>query len=348
MKVQKIDVSRFRLFQEKTLYLEPGINFIVGENARGKTTWLEALYLLMAGKSFRTPQMGDLIQEGESFFRVEVHFEKWGVPQHLKMAQDSSERKLQYNASPLNSLIGLVGILQGVLLAPHDIELIKGAPSARRRYLDFQMAQVDPLYIHHLVRISRGIKQRNAEIRSGKFQAIDAFEEAIAHSAAYIIQEREKVSATLNDLLKEYYYKISGKNDPVDLKYHASLGGGTPLDILNKLRGHRSRDIRLGYTALGTHRDDLFFSISGKPARHFASEGEIRSIAWALRLAEWELIRRRSQEDPLLLVDDMGISLDPSRIKNLFDIFLNLGQVIITSSSKSHLINNYNFNIIEC
>lgn len=319
----------------------------MGENAKGKTTLLEALYLLMAGRSFRTPQMNDLMREGSSFFHIETYFEKWGIPQALKMTLQGQERRIQYNSSTLGSLSSLLGILQGVLMAPHDIELIKGAPSVRRHYLDFQIAQVDPLYMHHLTRYSKGIKQRNAQIRMRNVKSIEIFEEVIAQSANYIISQRTTAVSEINSLLNDYYHKITGKNERICLRYHSSLGSANVQKILEKLHSTRARELDLGFTLVGTHRDDLLTLITDKPAKIFASEGEMRSLVAALKLAEWERMRLTTRELPLLLVDDMGISLDPIRLKGLWQTFSKMGQVIITSANYFSFSNNSDFNIIS-
>lgn len=347
MLVRKVDVRSFRIFEEKSIDLSPGLNFISGENARGKTTLLEAIYLLMAGRSFRTEQMNHLIREGSDFFRLEVGFEKWGILQDLKMSLQGPEKRVLYNSTALGSLSGLLGIMQGVLLAPHDIELIKGPPPVRRHYLDFQIAQVDPLYIHHMMRYSKALKQRNAQIRFRKTQAIEVFEASIALSAAYIISQRESAAKELSILLESYYKRISGKPAKASLRYHSSFGDPDYEKILEKLKVSRAKDLDLGFTSLGVHRDDLTLSIEGKAARHFASEGETRSLVTALKLSEWERMRVQSGEDPLLLVDDMGISLDNARLNNLFDVFSRINQIIVTSAINSPLINDFDYNIIR-
>ena len=347
MQVRKLEVRSFRIFEEKSIDLFPGLNFISGENARGKTTLLEAIYLLMAGRSFRSDQMNHLIREGSDFFRLESSFEKWGIPQELKLSLKGSEKRIQYNSSTLSSLSGLLGIMQGVLLAPHDIELIKGPPPVRRHYLDFQIAQVDPLYIHHVMRYTKALKQRNMQIRFRKTHAIEIFEASIALSAAYIIQKREAAVNELSFLLASYYKKISGKSDLASLRYLSSFGSPDYEKILEKLKISRPKDLELGYTSIGIHRDDLSLAIDGRAARHFASEGEVRSLVTALKLAEWERMRSEAGEDPLLLVDDMGVSLDHSRLSNLFDVFSTIGQIIVTSALELPLINKTSYNIIS-
>ena len=347
MLVRKVEACSFRIFEEKSIDLSPGVNFISGENARGKTTLLEAIYLLMAGRSFRTEQMNHLIREGSDFFRLQASFEKWGIPQELKMSLKGPEKRIFYNSTSLSALSGLLGIMQGVLLAPHDIELIKGPPPVRRHYLDFQIAQVDPLYIHHVMRYSKALKQRNMQIRFRKTQAIEVFETSIALSAAYIIQQREAATRELSSLIDSYYKKISGKPQKASLRYQSSFGEPNEEKILEKLKLSRSKDLDLGYTSIGVHRDDLILGIEGKAARHFASEGETRSLVTALKLAEWKRMRDQSGEDPLLLVDDMGISLDNSRLNNLFDVFSTVGQIIITSATELSVINKLDYNIIK-
>lgn len=347
MQVRKVEVGSFRIFEEKSIDLFPGVNYISGENARGKTTLLEAIYLLMAGRSFRTEQMNHLIREGSDFFRLEANFEKWGIPQNLRMSLKGSEKRIHYNSSSLNALSSLLGIMQGVLLAPHDIELIKGPPQVRRHYLDFQIAQVDPLYIHHVMRYSKSLKQRNMQIRQRKMQAIEVFEASMALSASYIICQREAAVQELSRLLESYYQNISGKGEKASLRYHSSFGEPNYEKILEKLKISRPRDVDLGFTSLGVHRDDLSLNIDGKSAKNFASEGEVRSLVTALKLAEWERMRIQSGEDPLLLVDDLGISLDNSRLNNIFEIFSSIGQIIVTSVMELPLINKTNYNIIR-
>lgn len=311
---------------------QPGINVIAGQNASGKTTLLEGIYLLMAGRSFRTSQMSDLFQTGLSHFYVDAGFEKSGVKQSLKMSQSNAERGIFHNSTPLPNLGSLLGILQGVLLAPQDIDLVKGAPAVRRHYLDLQMAQVDPLYVHHLLRYSKSLKNRNAMLKTRKLDGIEGFEESMAYSAAYILRQRMSITLELEGLLKEVYHEISGKNEPISLHYRSSLGTNVNT-ILEKLAAHRPRDREMGYTTIGPHRDDLKIQIYDREVKSFASEGEMRTMAAALRLAEWQRMRRRMQEPPMLLIDDFGISLDPGRSSSFANMVKNLGQVIITQAS---------------
>jgi DNA replication and repair protein RecF len=341
--VHCLKVTSFRLFEKKTVRFAPGINVISGPNAVGKTTLLEAMYLLLTGRSFRTKELKDLIRQGDAFFQGHLYFEKSSVEQELKLTARPTEKKLVHNSTELTSLSSVLGILTGVLLAPHDMDLIKGSPDIRRRYLDVQLAQVDPLYIHHLVRYTRSLKQRNWMLRTKKINAMAAFEELLAPSAFYIITKRKQLVEALQKELNPLYGQISGQADCINLQYHSSLSQmKSPLEISDKLKEHRHKDMEVGYTQLGIHRDDLKLHLNQKEAKAFASEGEIRSLAATLRLAEWHKMRSTTQEMPLFLVDDFGLSLDEKRAAHLEEIFQHMGQVIITSAMNHKSLTNHN------
>lgn len=338
MLIERLFLRAFRLFDEKQVDFKPGINVIFGRNASGKTTLLEGIYLLMAGRSFRTSQMSNLFQTNLSHFYVDLRFEKSGVKQTLKMSQSSDERGIMHNSTSLPNLGSLLGILQGVLLAPQDIELVKGSPSVRRHYLDLQIAQVDPLYVHHLLRYSKGLKNRNALLKLRQMEAIEGFEESMAFSAAYILKQRKNLLLELEELLKELYHKISDKDEPILLQYRSSLSSATEAGaILEKLAAHRNKDREMGYTMMGPHRDDLKIQILEREVKTFASEGEMRTMAAALRLAEWQRMRKIMQEPPLLLIDDFGISLDLDRASRFAKLVAQLGQVIITQAADTKI-----------
>lgn len=345
MHIQRLKVGNFRLFQAKQLDLAHGVNLIMGENGVGKTSLLEAVYLFISGRSFRSTQPADLMLEGNNHFHLEISFEKGSIEQNLKMAIHGNERKLQYNSTLIPTISGLLGILQGTLLAPHDIELIRGAPSVRRHYLDLQLAQVDPLYVHHLMRYQKALRQRNFLLKAKQFKTILAFEEPLALSAAYIVNERRKLLNELEQHVQEIYPALTPRKETVALRSAFSLGQDNTLTrelFLEKYSAMRSKEAHIGHTLIGPHKDDFKILLQNKEARSFASEGEMRSLAATLRLAEWQRLQNNMQEKPLLLVDDFGISFDAKRAARLGEWLNRLGQVMITSATDNH--KNY-FNV---
>lgn len=179
------------------IHFSPGINWIMGKNAQGKTNLLEALYFLSTGRSFRTPHLKELIQEGSSYFYLEAEMEKEGVIQLLKASFDGENKHVQHNAKQYAHFISLIGLLPHILFAADDTMLITGPPAIRRKFLNMHIAQIDPLYIHHLGRFARAVAQRNQLIRQKVENTIDSWEETMAESALYLMEKRAKLIAEI-------------------------------------------------------------------------------------------------------------------------------------------------------
>ncbi len=343
MLLHKLLVRDFRPFEQRELLPGPGVNLIVGANAVGKTSLLEALYLLVTGSSFRAKHAKELVREGAEGCQVEAHFEKASVPQQLHYTYFQEEKRVRHNGNFLPHAGGLLGLLPGVLLAPQDIELIRGAPLVRRRYLDLQLAQVDPLYVHHLIRYKKALKQRNALLKRGQTKLLGLFEEPLAHSASYLVGKRLEIIRFLEERVSRNYREITGKEDIVTLAYLGS-SDCTPAYYLQEFQRQRKRELEVGHTLTGPHKDDLALFLKEKDAKWFGSEGEVRSLSAALKLAEWEAICEQTGEKPLLLIDDFALSFDQSRAHAFASRLTELGQVLITATDDCK--NNFkNFNI---
>lgn len=341
--IHTLRINSFRRFEKYRLELSPGINLLEGDNAKGKTTLLEPIYLGVTGRSFRTSQLTDLIQNGREACQFEIYFRKNKIDQQIKFALRKGEKKIQYNSSFLSSSLPLLGILQGVLLCPKDVDLIRGSPEHRRHYLDLQIAQVDPLYVHHLSRYTKALKQRNWMLREKKGAALEVFEQMLAQAAAYIVPRRLKLITGLQNRMERLYSLLSAQSESIQLIYQPSIGDNHSIEkLVEKWRNSRSKELDLGYTLAGPHRDDFKVLLASKSAKEFASEGEIRSLAAILRLSEWEEMQLATGLQPLLLVDDFGMSLDQKRLENFWNIFKTLGQVIVTSTHSPVFSSNYN------
>lgn len=339
MKVSSLQLTHFRLYQEAFFDFDPGINVICGENARGKTSLLEALYFLITGRSFRHAGVVDMMRREASFFAIESLFEKNGMEQKLRVSGDGKERKILYNSTIYPSAATLLGVLRGVVFAPDDAALVKGGPALRRQYLDMQIAQIDPLYVHHLTRYHRAMKQRNTLLRMKQTAAIEAWEHEMALSASYIVMQRFQAVSELEIKAAELHRDLTGDPQQLKISYKgpaAAREGQKALQDYLTMQYHklRKREMELGGATLtGPHRDDLLIAIGEQEARFFASEGQQRSCVAALKLAEWQQMRLKSDEPPLMLVDDVGISLDAGRRDRLLKHLQNLGQVFLTTTT---------------
>lgn len=339
MFLRKLYLHNFRCYSDAAFEFCPGINTICGPNAQGKTTILEAIHYLITGSSFRTTQLSDLTAIGQQGFYLEADFVKHGVEQKLRISCSGKDRKIVHNSTVCSSTSSLLGLLQGVVTTPDDVALVKGAPVVRRQFLDLQIAQVDPLYVHHLTRYHRAMRQRNALLKAKSHTALDSWEHEMANSAAYVTIQRNRASVDLQSSGSELHKALTGNPEDLSLGYKSSA----PLSSDHAgLRNHyseqfqrlRHREMLLGCTLTGPHKDDMTIAIGGKEVRFFASEGQQRSCVAALHLAEWHRLNTIADETPLMLIDDLGISLDNTRRDRLLAHVCGLGQVFLTTTQE--------------
>lgn len=335
--LQRLYLRRFRRYDEVIFHFDSQLNKIVGPNAYGKTTILEAIHFLMNGRSFRTQQAADLIQYGQDYFYIEGSFIKQGIEQTLKISHDGNEKKIMHNSTICPSAANLLGLLQGVVVTPDNASLVKGSPILRRHFLDLQIAQIDPLYVHHLTRYSKAMRQRNVLLKSKDFTTIKGWEKEMSNAAAYVTLQRRQAVEDLQHLVKSLHKMLMDEESLLSLDYRSS---GQEISSLQSLSEHylkqwdkmRSREKEIGITLYGPHRDDFIIKIADRDARFFASEGQQRSCVMALRLAEWQRLYNLTQERPLMLIDDVGIGLDHIRRRKLLEHLSTLGQVFLTST----------------
>lgn len=325
--LKSLYLRNFRNYKETEVALSPGLNVFFGDNAQGRTNLLEAIYLIATGQSFRTQSLTELIRAGETFFFLEGEIIRDGVAQTIKLSFDGQHRRLQLGANQYPSFHPLLGILPSVLYTPYDIELISGSPAERRRFLNLHLAQSDPLYVHHFTRFWRSMKQRGCLLRSKNQDGIECWEAEMASSAEYIAKARQEMVEELKEPLQERGKKLTSEKEEHELHLHLSQS----KTYLNQLQKNRMREMELGLTLTGPHRDDLSLLIDGKAARLFASEGQKKTAIAALRLAEWKRLCKRTGSSALMGIDDLDLHLDDARQKRLRDCLGELGQVFITT-----------------
>lgn len=338
MYLKSLYLHNFRLYREAFFEFSPDINLICGQNAIGKTSLLEAIYFLTSGgASFRTNQISHLIHHGASYFYLEAQFVKHGIEQRLKITYGSKERKIVLNNTVYPSVSGLCGLLLGIAFSPEDITLINGPPQGRRHFLDAQLSQADPLYSHHLSRYHRAMRQRNYLLKAKTIHSIESWEYEMALSASYISQKRFQLANQLETKAQALHQVMTGESSALKIVYDASCKAEQePQKLrqyyLEQYRKNRVREMVFAATLCGPHKDDLTISMEGKEVRYFASEGQQRSVAAILRFAGWERLHQMTEEKPLMLIDDLGASLDEERCKRIIFRLEALSQVFITST----------------
>ena len=334
MWIEKLILRNFRNYEYAEISFCNGTNMIQGENAQGKTNILEAFSLLSTGKSLRTPHLQDTIRQGSSSFFIEAHFQKEGVDQRLSLSFDGISKKINHNQTAYSSFISLLGIIPSVLITSDDISFIIGSPAERRRFIDMHIAQIDPLYVYHLGRYFKAMKQRNALLKQQIESSLSPWEQIMASAACYITIARKNHLQLLSPLAEKYMNILSQSKDQLNLQYQTSLslqGEDLSSQYFAHWQKSRKRDLLLKSTLTGPHRDDISLLINEKPAKLFGSEGQKWCFVIALRLAQRDIFFQELGSSPLIAIDDFGTHLDNKRNKALLDHIAELGQTFLTS-----------------
>jgi DNA replication and repair protein RecF len=348
-------LSEFHLYQYRNIQSfdwkpHERANLLIGSNAQGKTNLLEAIFLLGTSKSLRMgAESDDLIMEGkkEAFVQGKVRRDEPQVSRELEVLLKREEpRQVRLNGKKLSPLSKIFGQLSVVLFVPEDLQLVKAGPAARRYYLDLEISQASPLYLAALQSYQRALKQRNGAIRMvaegrAKWDAVEAFDEGLVQSGAQIVQFRAEAIAEIAPLAAAVQARVAGsEKERLELRYSSSImpaSGESGLDALahefrRKLRSRAQEERLRGSTLSGPHRDDMEISLSGKTARLFASQGQQRSTALALKLAEVQFLAKRLNENPVLLLDDVLSELDLDRQSALLGLLDEHVQTFVSST----------------
>ena len=338
MFVRELTLQHFRLFRDLHAELRQGLNYFYGKNAQGKTSLLEALCLLSTGKSFVTHLSREMIAFGENHFFIRTRVERASGSLDIRFGQDRHQKMVSVNGSPLKTLSMLLGRLDTVLFTPLDFDLVAAPPEIRRRYLDIQLSQASGEYLEALKIYNRVLKQRNALLKqpSCDRKELKTWTEELVSSGAVLTDLRRKAVERIEKYCIHFLEGISGAKERLKIRYQSFLKGDSPEDageyFLERLRQLHDQERRLGYTLLGPHRDDLEFELNGFDASRYASRGQLKSIAIALKFSESANLRKLKGYWPVLLIDDIFSELDEERQRAVFRFFEEGQQVILASN----------------
>ena len=353
MECNRIRIKHFRNITEADVSFDPGVNILVGENAQGKTNLLEAIHFAALGKSFRTTHDEDLIQFGESFCEISLDFSDSIRPQNISVRMMSGKRRqIEHNHVKITRLSDVVGAFRTVLFCPEHLSLIKDGPSERRNYLDIAISQLYPVYLKSLQRYNQILKQRNQLIKRAEddkktfLDTVEFWSSQLAHEAAVIARYRYRYLKMASEHIQTCFAEMTGEREIPNAVYMGSSHGepesyenaeATEKAYFELLTTHYDREIGAGSTLWGIHKDDIDIRINDKPARAFASQGQQRSLALAMKLAEGEVCASICGEKPVFLFDDVFSELDSSRRAYLSGK-MKERQVIITTCEPSGIM----------
>ena len=330
MALLNLDISGFRNLASAHINLAPQGNYFFGPNAAGKTSILEAVYYLAIGRSFRRARDNDMRGFDADVMRVTGTDD---AGNEAAIRTDGREKRIELNGRSLDRLSEYLGWLPVVALLLDDIDLVRGAPSQRRGYLDFAIAKADRAYLAELARYRHVLAQRNRVLtRNGTEETHVLWEGELARAAVPVMERRSQVVERLLASASEYSVRLGG--NPVEFVYRPSVpfGADAAERLAAKLAETRRRSVELGHTVVGPHRDDFSVGGSGRSLRRFGSVGEQRLAAIALRLAEAKLLAEVSGREPVLLLDEVASELDSDRGASVLGLVREHGQLLYAAA----------------
>ncbi len=333
--IRELRLKNFRIYDALFMECDPSLNIIVGENAQGKTSIIEAIYTLGLTKSHKTAKDYPLIKEGADYAKISAKATLKNREALLEVVFSQEGKKAKYNHIDHPRLSDYIGYMNVVMFAPEDLDLVKGSPSERRRFLDLEIGQVNRHYVYHLNQYKKRLRERNEHLKalqrkhSEPDALLDVLDDQLMHYGLKIIRARASFVDMLRDKLKPLYEALSGE-DAVNFRYEPSV---TEKTFQEEMRKKRKIDVVTGATSIGPHRDDCGFYFKDTEVKRTASQGQIRTLALALKLAVVDIIKESKGHPPIVLLDDVFSELDASRQNKLMNLLETETQVFITTTS---------------
>ena len=320
------------------------INIIYGDNAQGKTNILESMYVCATSKSHRGSKDREIIRFDNDESHIKVNVKKndmnYRIDMHLKK---NKPKGIAVNGIPIKRAVELFGILNIVFFSPEDLNIIKNGPSERRRFIDMELSQLDKIYLDCLINYNKVVNQRNSLLKEYAFSgrediisSLDIWDMQLVKYGNDVIKSREKFVKEINDLVKSIHTKLSGDREQLEIIYEPCV---KEQDFESELVRVRDRDLKFKCTNIGPHKDDMCFLINGMDVRKYGSQGQQRTAALSLKLAEIELVKQIIHDTPVLFLDDVLSELESRRQNFLLDSIGNI-QTMITCTGLDEFINN--------
>lgn len=342
MYIKKIVLKNYRNIEEVLLEFNENLNIMTGLNGQGKTNLLEAIYLLGTGSSHRTSIDRELINWEKEKALVQLLLSRRDYTLKLSLKIAGSNKIIEINNNPVERVSELIGNLNVVLFSPEDLNLVKGGPVFRRKFLDIEISQVSSYYLYLLNKYRHVLKQRNnllKDLREGKGDRVllEIWDEKLIELGSKIIDKRREVVEKLKILARLSHRQITDGSENLTIEYETLLeeyGKNKKTEVIFKqnLVNNREEEIKRGYTLVGPHRDDLALKVNEVDLRKYGSQGQQRTAALALKMAELEFMKSETGEYPILLLDDVFSELDQQRRVTLLGLIADRIQTFITTT----------------
>lgn len=342
MIIKSLELENFRNYSSLSMNFDSGTNILYGDNAQGKTNILEAIYLSATTKSHKGSKDKDIINFDKDEAHIRTYVVKDGLENRVDMHLRKSKSKgIAINGQKIKKAADLLGLLNVVFFSPEDLSIIKNGPSERRRFIDMELCQLDSVYLNNLNNYNKIVNQRNKLLKdlynnSSLRETLFIWDDQLVTYGTKLIERRTEFIKQLNEIIYEIHYKLSGGREELKIVYEPDVLIENFEDALKK---GQDRDIRLKQTVTGPHRDDFSFVAQDIDIRKFGSQGQQRTAALSLKLSEIELVKKITNDTPLLLLDDVLSELDSNRQNYLLNSIGDI-QTIITCTGLEEFVNN--------
>lgn len=350
MKIKSVKLVSFRNYDYQIVDFPMQITLVSGTNGQGKTNLVESVVVAATTKSPRTSNMSELVKDGSAETLVEILLDRKFGQMNLSFTINAKgEKKFFINSNPVSKMSDVFGNLVVVYFSPDDLKIVSASPDKRRDFMDTDISELSGSYYNLIQRYNKVLLQRNKLLKTERDRAlllaqIGVWDEQLAQIASLIIKTRKSFIEKLKAPAKEALKYISSSKDDLEIKYVGVKGTSAEEikeELLKSLKFNLERDIELGYTSVGPHRDDIYFELNGKDARNFASQGQQRSIVLALKFAELEIFEKELGEEPILVLDDVFSELDTTRQRRLYEKMSKYQTIITGTQFKFKPVSNY-------
>ena len=342
MVIKSLSLNNFRNYENVEIEFDDKINILFGDNAQGKTNILESLYVSGTSKSHKGSKDKEMIRFNQEEAHIKTVVQKNEMEYELDIHLKSKRSKgIAINKIPIKKASELFGILNIVFFSPEDLNIIKNGPAERRRFIDFELCQLDKIYLHNLTNYNKVLLNRNKLLKEMVFRpeledTLGVWDEQLVLYGTKIIERRRTFINELNEIIGDIHQKLSGGKESLVLKYEPDV---EVSEMKQELFLARLKDKRMCSTSVGPHRDDMAFEINGIDIRKYGSQGQQRTSALSLKLSEIELVKKVIHDEPVLLLDDVLSELDSNRQNYLLNSIHDV-QTIITCTGLDEFVKN--------
>lgn len=341
MIIKRLDLMNFRNYETLSLVPGGGTNILYGDNAQGKTNVLESIYMCSTARSHRASRDREMIrfdaEEAHIKMLVDKNDSEYRIDMHLKTGRTKG---IAVNGIPIRKVSELFGIVNVIFFSPEDLNLVKKGPAERRKFIDFELCQLDRVYTNHLMSYNKVLVQRNRLLKDMAFKpglsdTLSVWDGQLVTYGEAVMKDRNKFVGQLNSIIQKLHERLTGGKEQIEIVYEPDSAAG---NFEKDLQKSMDRDIRQCTTSRGPHRDDICFLVNGIDIRRYGSQGQQRTAALSLKLSEIELVRQLIHDTPVLLLDDVLSELDSSRQMQLLATIKET-QTFITCTGLDEFVN---------